>query len=101
MVVFPGFGVTWMEETGAADTVSSEVPVTVPLVAVMVVVPATRVVAMPVEAMVAVAGVPDVQVTVEVKSCVELSLNTPRAEKGSIAPATTVGFVGVTVIDFS
>jgi hypothetical protein len=72
-------GVTAMETSAAALTVSVVFPVTLPEVAVMVVVPVARVVARPLAAMVAVVGVDDAQVTDDVRSSVELSVYVPVA----------------------
>ncbi len=66
-------GVTAMELSVAASTVSVVLPVTLPAVAEMVVVPAATVVARPFAAIVAAATFVDAQVTCAVTFCVEPS----------------------------
>src|SRR5256885_6408128 len=75
--------------------------VTVPIVAVICVVPAATPVASPPEAvMVAVAVVPDAHVTVVVMSAVELSLYVPVAVNCCVAPTFKfAGVAGVTAIE--
>jgi hypothetical protein len=68
------FGATAIE-TSAADVTVSVVEPTIPLaVAVMALVPGATLVASPPGAIVAVAGVPDAQVTTPVRFCVVLLL---------------------------
>jgi hypothetical protein len=82
--VFPaateGFaGVTAIETRLAFVTVSVVDPTTAPLVALIVDVPAFTAVARPAALIVATVGVPDAQVTLPVRFCVELSLKVPVA----------------------
>jgi hypothetical protein len=89
-------GVTAMETR--VITVSFVLPITVPLVAWMVLVPPASAVARPPVEMVAVPGVSEAQVTLEVISFVELSLNEPVAVNCCVAPALMLGFGGVTAM---
>jgi hypothetical protein len=66
--------VTAIDESVGAVTVSVAVPEMLPDVAVMVEVPAIKVVASPAALMVATVLVPELQVTVDVRSCVVLLL---------------------------
>jgi hypothetical protein len=91
-------GATATETSTGGSTVSPVVPVTPPDIAEMVVVPAARVVARPVAAMVAAAGVDDAQVAVEVRFCVEPSVYVPMAVNCCVSPASTTGFAGVTAM---
>ena len=61
---------TAMDDKVAAVTVIFDEPVTLPCVAVIVVVPAATAVAKPPDAIVAVAGLEDVQPTVLLRFCV-------------------------------
>jgi len=72
IVGFAGF--TAIETRVAPVTVSTVEPTTDPEVALIVLVPAATAVASPPAPIVAVAGVPDAQVTVLVRLCVLLSL---------------------------
>src|SRR5262249_34246892 len=95
-----GFGgVTAIDWSTTAVTVSVVEPETAPLVALIVLVPAFTAVASPVALIAAVAGVPDVHVTVLVKSCVVPSLKVPVALNCFVPPTVTVGFGGVTAMD--
>jgi hypothetical protein len=67
----------------------------------MVDAPVFSAVARPAEFTVAVAGVPDVHVTVAVMFWMLPSLYVPVAENCSVDPATIEGFAGVTAIDCS
>jgi hypothetical protein len=80
-------------------TVRRVLPLTVPLVAVMVVFPELTLAAMPVELIVATPAADEPQVDVEVMSLVVPSLKCPVAVNCCVAPAVTVGFVGPTVMD--
>jgi len=80
-------------------------PLTPPLVAEIVVLPTAEVVARPFEPAVlltvAAAVLDDAQVTWVVRSCVELSENTPVAVNCRVKPRATLGLAGVTPIDTS
>jgi hypothetical protein len=67
----------------------------------IVLVPTPAPVAKPVLVIVAVAGVPDDQVTDVVRFCVLLSLNVPVAVNCCVRPFAIDGFAGVTAIDCS
>ncbi len=104
--VFPavtvGFtGVTAMDTSVAAVTVSVVLPEMAPLVALMVVPPAFSADAKPEPLIVAVTVLDDAHVTLAVMFCVELSLYVPVAVNCCVFPATTDGFTGVTAIDTS
>lgn len=73
-------GVTARLRSSAAVTVRFAVPETSPLVAVMVELPSLAPVASPALSMVATASAEEVQTTVALRSCVEVSENTPVAE---------------------
>jgi hypothetical protein len=92
-------GVTAMETSVAAVTVSVVAPLTPPEAAVIADVPAVFVVARPPLEMVATPAVPEVQVAVVVRSLVELSLYVPIAVNCLVRPAATEGLVGETVIN--
>jgi hypothetical protein len=94
-------GVTAIDCSVAAVTVSKVEPLMDDDVAVMVEVPTAAPLAKPAALIVAVAVVPDDQVTVEVKFCVEPSLNVPVAVNCCVAPLVIEGFAGVTAIDCS
>jgi hypothetical protein len=94
-------GVTAMETSAAGITVSVVFPDTVPEVAEIVVVPVARVVARPPAAMVAVVGVDDAQVAVDVRSCVEASVYVPVAVNCCLRPLATLGVAGVTAMETS
>jgi hypothetical protein len=72
----------------------------VPLLAVIVDVPALTAVARPAVLIVATPVVPDVHVAL-LSTCVELSLNVPVAVNGCVAPLRIDGVAGVTAIDTS
>jgi hypothetical protein len=67
-------GVTAMDTSVAAVTVSVVLPTMLPLVAEIVLVPAFSADARPAPVIVAVVSVPDAHVTLPVRFCVELSL---------------------------
>jgi len=94
-------GVTAMDVSAAAATVSVVLPTTLPEVAEMVLVPVARVVATPAVLMVATVAVEDAHATVDVRFCVEPSVYVPVAVNGSVRPFATLGFAGVTAIDVS
>ncbi len=100
--VTEGFtGVTVMDTSVAAVTVSVVLPEIAPLVADIVVPPAFNADAKPAALIVAVVVLDDVHVTLAVMFCVELSLYVPVAVNCCVLPAVTVGFAGVTAIDTS
>jgi hypothetical protein len=104
--VFPattdGFtGVTAMDTSVAAVTVSVVLPTMLPLVAEIVLVPAFSADARPPLVIVPVVDVPEAHVTLPVRFCVELSLYVPVAVNCCVPPAVTVGFAGVTAMDTS
>src|SRR5580704_14229335 len=70
-------------------------------VAVIVEVPTPAPLARPVVLIVAVVVVPEDQVTLDVRFCVEPSLNVPVAVNCCVAPLVIDGFAGVTAIDCS
>ena len=74
MVIVGFAGVTVMDCSVAAVTVSNVEPTTAPEVALIVLLPAATAVAKPPAPMVAVAMVPEAQVTEAVRFCVLLSL---------------------------
>lgn len=80
-------------------------PETVPDVAVIVVVPTLFAVANPCEPgavkMIATEASDEVQVTVVVRSCAELSENTPSALNCATVPMLMIGLGGVTIMDVS
>jgi hypothetical protein len=101
-LVIEGFaGVTAIDCSVAAVTVSNVDPAIDDDVAVMVEVPTPAPVASPDALIVAVAVVPEDQVTVDVRFCVEPSLNVPVAVNCCVAPLVIDGFAGVTAIDCS
>src|SRR5512142_1800740 len=95
-------GVTVID-VSVPTTVSSVLPLTVPNVAVIVVVPdaAAAAVARPLVLIVATAGADDVQVAREVRSRVLASEYVPVAVNCCVAPVGTLGFAGVTAMDVS
>ncbi len=104
--VFPavtvGFaGVTAIDTSVAAVTVSVVLPEIAPLVAEIVVPPAFNAEAKPAALIVAVVVLDDAHVTLLVMFCVELSLYVPVAVNCSVPPAATDGFTGVTAMDTS
>ena len=80
-------------------TVNVVDPLIAPDVAVMSVVPAATLVARPLAAIVAVAGVPDVHVTLAVRFWVLPFVYVPVAVNCCVCPATIEGEAGVTAID--
>src|SRR5262249_14598719 len=98
-------GVTAIETRFTLTTFRVVVPMIVPLVAVIVELPAATPVATPFDPaafeMVAFAAVPEAQVTVPVRSCVDWSLNVPVAVSWIFVVRLIVGFVGVTAIETS
>jgi len=88
-----------MDRKVAAVTVSTVEPTTDPDVALIVLVPIATPVAKPPVAMVAVAVVPDAQVTEAVTFFVLLSLYVPVAVNCCVRPLAIDGFAGVTAID--
>jgi hypothetical protein len=87
-------------DTSAASTVSVVSPLMLPLVAVMVVVPAVIAVALPPLAIVATAVVDEAQVTCVVRSWWLPSLYVPVAANCSLAALAIWGCAGVTAIDW-
>ena len=94
-------GVTAIDTSVAAVTVSVVDPLTLPLVALIVVVPAFSALASPVALTVAVVVLEDAHVAVVVRFCVVPSLYVPVAVNCCVPPAATDGFTGVTAIDTS
>jgi hypothetical protein len=92
-------GVTAIDCNVAAVTVSKVEPEIDDDVAVMVEVPTPAPVARPAALIVAVVVVPEDQVTLDVRFCVEPSLNVPVAVNCCVAPLAIDGFAGVTAID--
>src|SRR5271163_4536148 len=88
-----------MDCSVAAVTVSTVEPEIDNDVAVIVEVPTPAPLARPAALIVAVAVVPDDQVTLDVRFCVEPSLNIPMAVNCCVAPLVIEGFAGVTAID--
>jgi hypothetical protein len=92
--------VTIIDSNAAAPIFSVALPETLPDVAVMTVDPTATDVASPEAAFtVAVAGVPELQLTLLVKSVVLLSLNVPVALNCCVRPSGMPGAPGVTAID--
>jgi hypothetical protein len=99
-LVIDGFaGVTAIDCSVAAVTVSKVEPLMDDDVAVIVEVPTPAPLASPAALIVAVEVVPELHVTVPVKFCVEPSLNVPVAVNCWVAPLVIDGFAGVTAID--
>ena len=94
-------GVTAIDCSDAAVTVSKVEPEIDDDVAVMVEVPTPAPLARPPVLIVAMVVVPEFQVTVDVKFCVVPSLNVPVAVNCCVAPLAIDGFAGVTAIDCS
>ena len=92
-------GVTAIDCSVAAVTVSKVEPLIEDDVAVIVELPTPAPVARPAALIVAVVVVPEDQVTVDVKFCVVPSLNVPVAVNCCVAPLAIDGFAGVTAID--
>jgi hypothetical protein len=95
-------GITVIETSVAGDTVTVACPVTVPNVAVMVVVPTARPVTVPAVAAAieteAVIGADDVQTTLDVMSTMLPSLKVPVACSATVPPTCTVDIGGVTAM---
>src|ERR1700733_7231650 len=94
-------GVTAIDCSVAAVTVSKVEPLIAPDVALIVEVPTPAPVARPVALIVAVAVVPELHVTVLVRFCVVPALKVPVAVNCCVAPLAIDGFAGVTAIDCS
>ncbi len=94
-------GVTAIDCSVAAVTVSKVEPLMDDDVAVIVEVPTPAPLASPEVLIVAVVVVPDDHVTVLVRFCVVPSLNVPVAVNCCVAPLAIDGFAGVTAIDCS
>jgi hypothetical protein len=94
-------GVTAIDCSVAAVTVSKVEPLMDDDVAVIVEVPTPAPVTRPAALIVAVVVVPDDHVTVLVRFCVVPSLNVPVAVNCCVAPLVIDGFAGVTAIDCS
>jgi hypothetical protein len=88
-------GDTWME-LSMPSTVSGELPLTVPEVAVMLVDPCPEAVARPEELTAATVELLELQVTLFVMFCVLPSLNVPVAENCWVCPMLSVGLKGET-----
>jgi hypothetical protein len=89
-----------IEVSVAATTVSPVLPLTVPDFAVIVVVPlSVSAVTTPAAVIVAVVVFDELQVTVEVRFCVDPSLYVPVAVNCVRVPSGTEAFAGVTAID--
>src|SRR5512136_379737 len=102
----PGFvGVTWMETRTAEVTVRSVLPVTLSSVAEMVVEPISKDVARPLEPAAlltdAIDPVDELQVTCDVRSCVESSEKMPVAVNWVDVPMAAYGLTGVTWMETS
>ncbi len=91
-------GVTAMETSVAAVTVSDAVPLTPPDVAVMVAVPVPVLLANPMESMLA-TEVEDEDQVREVSNCVLPSSKLPTAVNCTVVPTAMEGVAGVTAID--
>jgi hypothetical protein len=101
-LVIDGFaGVTAIDCNVAAVTVRVVEPLIAPDVALIVEVPTPAPLASPEALIVAVVVVPEDQVTLDVRFCVEPSLNVPVAVNCCVAPLAIDGFAGVTAIDCS
>ena len=96
---FPG--VTEIDTSAAAVTVSVVVPEIVPEVALIVVEPVLAALARPAVVIVATVTLEELQVAVLVKFCVVLSLYVPVAVNCSVVPLAIEEFAGVTAIDTS
>src|ERR1043165_2790943 len=99
-------GVTWIDTSVAAVTVSTALGEVTPLgVALMLLAPTPEAVATPLDPpallMLATLALSDAQVTVVVRSCVELSVYTPVAVNCSVRPLAIDGLGGVTWIEAS
>jgi hypothetical protein len=85
----------------AAVTVNVVLPMMLPIVALIVVLPAFSADDNPPLLIVAVAVFDETHVTLAVRFCVEPSLKVPVAVNCCVPPATTDGFTGVTAMDFN
>jgi hypothetical protein len=94
-------GLMAIETRSAAVTVRTVEPVIPPEVALMVEVPVARLVARPVALTLAVEGVSEAQVALELRSCVCKSVNVPVAVNCCVVPNAIDGVAGVTAIDTS
>jgi hypothetical protein len=98
-------GVTAIDSSAAAVTVSVVVPCTAPELAVIVTVPVPALVASPwlpaVLLMLATDPVSELHSTVPVTSCVLPSVNVPVAENCCVVPSGITGIAGVTAIETS
>ena len=92
-------GLMAIETRWAVETVSVVDPLTVPKVALIVVVPVATLDASPCALMVAAAALEDVHVTVVVMSCVLLSLKVPVAVNCLVVPTAMLALAGVTAIE--
>ncbi|HXO06277.1 MAG TPA: hypothetical protein VN884_11680 [Candidatus Sulfotelmatobacter sp.] len=102
VIAIVGFaGVTAIDTSVGAVTVSVVEPLMAPEVALIVLVPAATPVANPPAVIVATVVVDELHVAVLVKFCVELSEKVPVAVNCSVAPLAMEGFAGVTAIDTS
>jgi hypothetical protein len=101
LVIDGSAGVTAMDWSVAAITVSTVLPVTPFNVAEIEEVPTAAVVARPAAVIVAVDGVAEAHVTLLVTFCVLLSLNVPVAVNCWVAPLVMLGLAGVTAMDCS
>src|ERR1700676_3175103 len=100
--VTEGFaGVTAMDTSVAAVTVSVVLPVMLLEAAWIVVVPAPTAVAKPAALIVATVTAEELHVAVLVRFCVVPSLNVPVAVNCCVPPFVTEGFAGVTAMDTS
>lgn len=92
-------GVIVIDTRREFDTVSAVDPLTVPNVALMLVLPAKRLVTTPLLLMVAEAGLEEVQITDFEISCVLLSLKVPVAVNCRVVPTAMLALAGVTAIE--
>jgi len=102
VIAIVGFaGVTAIDTSVGAVTVSVVVPLMAPEAALIVLVPVPTPVANPPEVIVATVVVSELHVAVLVRFCVELSENVPVAVNCFVVPLAIEGFAGVTAIDTS
>ena len=92
-------GVTAIDTSTGAVTVSVVEPVILPIVALMLEVPAVTPVAKPPAAIVATLGADELHVTKGVRFCVLPFLKWPVAVNCCVFPVAIEGFAGVTVIE--
>ncbi len=101
-IVTVGAPESTIEVSVAATTVSPVLPLTVPDVAVIVVVPlSVSAVTAPAAVIVAVVVFDELQVAVEVRFCIDPSLYMPVAVNCVRVPSGTEAFAGVTAIESS